>query len=79
MWQNRSEARLSDYQQAEQLVKKFIEVLYQSVINNRKLDGTNPAAQMVWKASVPPTGGVNKPPPFGTYLVPTKPGKVSIA
>ena len=79
VWQNRSEARLSDYQQAEQLVKKFIEVLYQSVINNRKLDGTNPAAQMAWKAPVPPAGGVNKPPPFGTYLVPTKPSKVSIA
>jgi hypothetical protein len=79
VWQNRSEARLSDYQQDEQMVEKYISVLYQSVISNRKLDASNPAAQMAWKAPVPPTGGVNKPPPFGTYLIPTKPSKVSIA
>jgi hypothetical protein len=79
VWQNRSEARLSDYQQDEQMVEKFIGVLYQSVINSRKLDGANPAPQMAWKAPVPSTGGDNKPPPFGTYLVPTKPSKVSFA
>jgi hypothetical protein len=79
VWQNRSEARLSDYQQDEQMVEKYISVLYQSVINNRKLDGTNPASQMAWRAAVPSSGGTNEPPPFGTYLVPTKPGKVLVA
>jgi hypothetical protein len=39
VWQSRSEARLSDYQQAEQMVEKYIDVLYESVINNRSLDG----------------------------------------
>jgi len=38
VWQNRSEARLNDYRQDEQMVGKYIEVLYQSVINNRRLD-----------------------------------------
>ena len=78
-WQNRSAARLSDYQQDEQMVEKFIGVLYQSVINSRKLDGTNPAPQIAWRVVVPSSGGTNKTPPFGTYLVPAKPGKVSIA
>ena len=49
VWQNRSDARLSDYQQDEQMVEKYISVLYQSVINNRKLDGANPAPQMAWR------------------------------
>jgi len=79
VWQNRSEARLSDYQQAEQMVEKYISVLYESVINNRKLGGANPAPQMVSSAPVPGSGGINKPPPFGTYLVPTKPSKAPIA
>jgi hypothetical protein len=79
VWQNRSEARLSDYQQDEQMVEKYISVLYQSIINNRKLDGANPAPRMVWRAPVPSSGGTNKPPPFGTYLLPTKPSKASIA
>jgi hypothetical protein len=38
VWQKRSEARLSDYQQDEQMVGKYIDLLYQSVINNRGLD-----------------------------------------
>ena len=38
VWQNRSEARLNDYQQAEQMVGKYIDVLYQSMISNRRLD-----------------------------------------
>jgi hypothetical protein len=38
VWQNRSEARLNDYQQDEQMVGKYIDVLYQSVISNRGLD-----------------------------------------
>src|SRR6516225_88161 len=38
VWQNRSEARLNDYQQDEQMVGKYIEVLYQSMISNRRLD-----------------------------------------
>jgi hypothetical protein len=79
VWQNRSEARLSDFQQDEQMVEKFIIVLYQSVISNRKLDGTNSALQMAWRAAVPSSGGTNMAPPLGTYLVPTKPGKVRIA
>jgi hypothetical protein len=79
VWQDRSEARLSDYQQAEQMVEKYISVLYESVINNRKLDGANPAPQMASSAPVPRSGGINKPPPFGTYLVPTKPSKAFIA
>jgi hypothetical protein len=53
VWQNRSEARLSDYQQDEHMVEKYISVLYQSVINSRKLDGTNPAPQIAWRAAVP--------------------------
>jgi len=79
VWENRSEARLSDYQQDEQMVEKYISVLCQSVINNRKLDGANPASQLAWRAPVPSSGGTNKPPPFGTYLVPTKPGKAFVA
>ena len=38
VWQNRSEVRLNDYQQDEQIVGKYIDVLYQSVISNRGLD-----------------------------------------
>jgi hypothetical protein len=38
VWQNRSEARLNDYQQDEQMVGKYIDVLYQSMISNRGLD-----------------------------------------
>jgi len=38
VWQNRSQARLNDYQQDEQMVGKYIDVLYQSVISNRGLD-----------------------------------------
>jgi hypothetical protein len=38
VWRNRSEARLNDYQQDEQMVGKYIDVLYQSVISNRGLD-----------------------------------------
>jgi len=34
---------------------------------------------MVWRAPVPVSGGINRPPPFGTYLVPAKPGKAYIA
>jgi hypothetical protein len=79
VWQNRSEARLSDYQQDEQMVEKYISVLYESVISNRKLDGANPAPQMVSSAPVPRSGGINKPPSSGTYLVPTKPSKASLA
>ena len=79
VWQNRSDARLSDYQQAVRMVEKYVSVLYQSVISNRKLDGANPAPQMVWRAPVPVSGGINRPPPFGTYLVPAKPGKAYIA
>jgi hypothetical protein len=38
VWQNRSQARLNDYQQDGQMVGKYIDVLYQSVISNRGLD-----------------------------------------
>ena len=38
VWQNRSEARLNDYQQDEQMVGKYVDVLYQSMISNRGLD-----------------------------------------
>jgi hypothetical protein len=38
VWQNRSEARLNDYQQDEQMVGKYIDLLCQSLINNRGLD-----------------------------------------
>ena len=38
VWQNRSEARLNDYQQDEQMVGKYIDVLYQSMISNRRVD-----------------------------------------
>jgi hypothetical protein len=40
VWRNRSEARLNDYQQAEQMVEKYIDLLCQSVLNNRGLDLT---------------------------------------
>ena len=79
VWKNRSEGRLGDYEQDERMVEKYIELLYQSVIDNRKLDGTNPGPQMAWSAPVPRSGGINKPPPLGTYLVPTKPSKASLA
>jgi hypothetical protein len=79
VWQKRSDARLSDYQQAEQMVEKYISVLYQSVLSNRKLDGADPAPQVAWRAPVPCSGGTNRTPPFGTYLAPTKPSKAYIA
>jgi hypothetical protein len=41
VWRNRSDARQYDYQQAERMVEKYIDLLYQSVINNRGLDGVN--------------------------------------
>jgi hypothetical protein len=38
VWSNRSAERLNDYQQVEQMVEKYIDVLYQTMVNNRSLD-----------------------------------------
>jgi hypothetical protein len=38
VWQKRSEVRLGDYKQDEQMAGEYIDLLYQSVINNRGLD-----------------------------------------
>jgi hypothetical protein len=38
VWSSRSPERLNDYHQDEQMVEKYIDVLYQSMISNRSLD-----------------------------------------
>jgi hypothetical protein len=45
VWQNRSEGRLSDYQQDEQMVERYIQAVYESLVSNRGLDDVIPVKQ----------------------------------
>ena len=45
VWQNRSEGRLSDYRQDEQMVERYVQGIYESLVSNRGLDGVIPVKQ----------------------------------
>jgi hypothetical protein len=49
VWQNRSQARLDDYQQVEQMVGRYIRALYETAISNLRLDG----AKLWWPLLAP--------------------------